>query len=156
MHRNTWPRANINISVMHCMGNPIKWWPMKRAMNPIKMKTGPKNKKREHQKKPDDIVWEQKTRRVTIRHSPKDYALHHWPLSDTTYQRPEDIIINLVTETKNSVICCRLPWIKLKSLILTFYIIKPKMQETRANYVRNKISKPYSNNPMKVKVFHKI
>ena len=48
MHRNTRPRANVNISMMYRMGNAIERRPVKSSMYPVKVKARPKDKKRKH------------------------------------------------------------------------------------------------------------
>ena len=41
MHRNAWPRTNIDIPVMDGMGNTIEWRPVECSMDPIEMKASP-------------------------------------------------------------------------------------------------------------------
>ena len=127
VHRNARPRSDIYIPMVQRMGQFIKPRYMKCAMYPIEMKTGPNDKKGEHQEKPDQIIWEEKRRRIAIRHRPKCHHLGTRPECDPACDSPKHIIQNLISERVGPVIRCRLAFVEFRMQALTFPLIKPPM-----------------------------
>ncbi len=154
VHRDARPWADIDVSVVKGMGQLVERRPMKRAVDPVKMKAGPDRDEHKERDKPDRVVREQHRWGIAICHRPKDKNLGGGPQRYPAGNMPEHVVQHLIVESESPVVARLIPRVEFCRITLTFADNQPIMQKSGAEALGDKIDQPNLNDPAELERLH--